>query len=275
MSGADYFSDEYAINPYMDSSLVVDNARAVAEHTAIMEALKAADVSVTKVAPPPNCQDGVYTANWGLTRGNKVVLSSLPNKRQAEEAAAKKALTDLGFTTIEAPYRFSGQGDALPCGNLVFMGSHYRTDPRMHDFVAQNLGYEVVSLQTVPEIGQTEAKINEVTGWPDGFFYDLDLALSVLTPNLIAWCPQAFTPESQARLRALDIQKIEVTPEEAVKGFACNLVSTGEVVIMSANAPLLQAAIEAHGLKTVTPTVSELAKGGGYIRCVSLTLDNA
>jgi N-dimethylarginine dimethylaminohydrolase len=44
---------------------------------------------------------------------------------------------------------------------------------------------------------------------------------------------------------------------------------------MSAHAPQLQAAIEAKGLRAITPEIQELAKGGGYIRCTTLTLDNA
>jgi N-dimethylarginine dimethylaminohydrolase len=42
---------------------------------------------------------------------------------------------------------------------------------------------------------------------------------------------------------------------------------------MSATAPELKANIEAKGLTVVTPHVSELAKGGGYIRCTTLTLN--
>lgn len=275
MSGTQYFADDFAINPYMDSSLTIDDAKAAAEHTAIRQALQDAGVAVEQVPAPPDCQDGVYTANWGLAKGSTVILSSLPNKRQAEQPYAKKVLEGLGKKVIKAPYRFSGQGDALPCNNLVFMGTTYRTDPRMHQFVAETLGYQVVSLQTVPSWDSKGAPVtNSVTGWPDSFFYDIDLALSVLRPNLIAWCPEAFMPESQTKIRRLDIQKIEVSLEEATKGFACNLVSTGETVVMSANAPLLQKAIENRGLKTVTPIVNELAKGGGYIRCVSLTLDD-
>jgi N-dimethylarginine dimethylaminohydrolase len=141
--------------------------------------------------------------------------------------------------------------------------------------VGQALGYKIVGLQTVPDLDNSgKSAINDVTGWPDGFFYDIDLAIAVLTPNLIAWCPAAFTPESQAKIRALtDIEKIEVSYEEARQGFACNLISTGETVVMSAHAPQLQKAIEARGLKTITPEVTELAKGGGYIRCTTLTLD--
>jgi N-dimethylarginine dimethylaminohydrolase len=266
MSGADYFEDTFAINALMDSSITIDKIKATQEHNDLEVTLTKAGIKVIKVSPPVDDQDGVYTANWGLTRGNKVILSSLPNKRKSEEPYAKSILESLGFRVIESPYNFSGQGDALPCGNLLFCGSHYRTDPRMHDFIADTLGYEVIGLQEV---------INSVTGWPDSFFYDIDLAIAVLRDGLIAWCPDAFLPESQEKIRSLQIDKIEVSLEEATKGFCCNLISTGETVIMSNNAPNLQRAIEEHGFKTVTPSITELCKGGGFIRCTSLTLDNS
>ncbi len=79
-------------------------------------------------------------------------------------------------------------------------------------------------------------------------------------------------PESQEKLRALPLEKIEVSLDEAMSGFACNLVSTGKTVIMGANAPKFKAAVEAAGLKTITPQINELSKGGGYIRCTTLTL---
>lgn len=275
MSGADYFTNDFAINPYMDSAEAIDVSRAMAEHAAVAAALKAAGVEVVYTAAPPDCQDGVYTANWALVRGDTAVLASLPGPRQAEQAYAKTTLESLGKTVIEAPYRFSGQGDALPCGNYLFMGSEYRTDTRMRQFVADTLGYDVIGLQTVAQLDDSgQPLINPVSGWPDSFFYDIDLALSVLREDLIAWCPEAFTPESQELLRALPIDKIEVSLEEATEGFACNLVSTGETVIMSDKAPKFRAAIEAKGLKTVHPVINELAKGGGYIRCTTLTLDN-
>ncbi len=277
MSGAEYFNDEFAINAYMDSKIAVNIERAKQEHAAIQTALESVGVDVIKVDAPENCQDGVYTANWGLCRGNKVVLSSLPNKRKNEEPYAERVLRDLGKEIIKPPYHFSGQGDALPCGNLLFIGSNYRTDPRMHEFIAEALGYEVIGLQTIPKkgwFGLGRPTTNKVTGWPDSFFYDIDLALAVLSPSLIAWCPKAFLPASRKKIQNLNIEKIEVSIEEATKGFACNLVSTGETVIMSAHAPRLKADIEAVGLKTITPEVTELGKGGGYIRCTTLTLEN-
>lgn len=273
MSGAEFFANDYAINPYMDSVEEIDTALAAAEHSQIKDAMTRAGIHVIQVRAPEGCQDGVYTANWGLCRGNKVLLSSLPAGRTNEMPYAKQVLSDIGKEVIEAPYRFSGQGDALPCGNLVFVGTSYRTDQRMHKVIAETLGYKVIGLKTLPYLAAGQPANNPITGLPDGFFYDLDLALAVLSPNLIAWCPEAFEASSQAKIRQLHIDKIEVSLDEAMKSFACNLVSTGEIVVMSARAPLLKAAIDTKGLKTITPAITELAKGGGYIRCVSLTLD--
>lgn len=277
MSGADYFDDAAAINPYMDKTAEIDRAKAQEEHELIRQALQDAGVHITQVAPPEGCQDGVYTANWGLERGGKVILSALPKVRQAETPYAKEILESLGKTVITPPVglRFSGQGDALPCGNLLFCGSTYRTDPEIYRFIEETLGFEVTGLKTVPKLDDKgNPATNPDSGWPDSYFYDIDLALAVIRPDLIAYCPDAFTPESQKILADLNIEKIEVSLEEAKKGYACNLVSTGETVVMSDEAPELQKALEERGLKTITPHVRELRKGGGYIRCTSLTLDN-
>ncbi len=285
MSGAQYFDDGQAINPFMDSSAVVDISRAVAEHTTLKNTLQNLGVRVIQVSAPPNLQDGVYTANWALVRGDKAVLASLPPSRQGEQAYARAALEKLGKTVYEVPpgLKFSGQGDALPCGNYLFCGSGYRSDKEVQPYLADKLGYEIISLQTIPQTGANGVPvINPVSGWADSYFYDLDLALAVLKfpreneRGLIAWCPDAFLPKSQEKLRNFtSVDKIEVSFAEAKDAFACNLVSTGETVVMSANAPQLKAAIEARGLKTVTLAMPELAKGGGFIRCTTLTLDNS
>lgn len=274
MSGADYFSVK-ELNPYSVASDQPSVASALAEHASVRAALEFAGVKVIKVAAPEACQDGVYTANWALVKGKKAVLANLPNARRAEEPVAKAELAKLGLELIDAPYRFSGQGDALACGNYLFCGSNYRTDARIHSFLASELDYEVIGVQTIPALDSSGQPItNQITGWPDSYFYDLDLALSILREDLIAWCPEAFTAASRAKIASLPLAKIEVSLAEAKTGFACNLVSTGETVIMSASAPEFQASIEAAGLKTITLAAPELAKGGGFIRCTSLTLDN-
>lgn len=286
LSGVDYFDDQAAINPFMDATVSIDLDKARAEHQSIVTALQQAGVKTEVVAPPVDCQDGVYTANWALIRNGVAVMANLPNARQAETPYAESVLQNLGLKTLRLPtnIRFSGQGDALPCGDWLFMGSGYRSDQAAHQLVAEALGYQPISLQTVPLLNQAgQPVINAYSGWADSFFYDLDLALSILKlpdnttgePGLIAWCPEAFMPQSRDLIRSLTfVDKIEVSLDEAKNAYACNLVSTGETVVMSAHAPNLKAAIEAQGLKTITPEISELAKGGGYIRCTSVAIDN-
>lgn len=283
MSNANYFSVEAAINPYYHQGEAMDVNGAIKEHSTIRDLLIEAGVEVTQVPAPKDSQDGVYTANWALVRGNKAVLSRLPDVRQAEEAHAEKILTDMGIEAIHVPngLRFSGQGDALPYGNYLFCGQGYRADVEAQIFAAEQLGYERIQLQTIPEMDiNGQPVVNKVSGWPDSFFYDIDLTLAVIRPpqegkkGLIAYCKEAFTPESQQILEEFDdAEKILISLEEATEAFACNLISTGETVIMSDKAPRLKSDLEAHGLKIVTPHITELIKGGGYIRCTTLSFN--
>ena len=282
MSDCLNFGNYNKINPYYHDESI-DQTKASAEHQTIKSLFESAGCQVVQTTSPSGSQDGVYTANWALVRGDKAVLSRLPNARKSEEPHAKQVLESLGKQVFEVPdgLKFSGQGDALPCGDLLFCGSNYRSDVQAQEFAASTLGFQRIQLQTIPQLDDSGAPIiNPVSGWVDSFFYDIDLALSIIKQpstgqkGLIAYCPEAFTAESQQVLANLDdVEKIIVDITEAKEGFACNLVSTGEDVIMSARAPKLAQSLESHGLTVHTPEVRELAKGGGYIRCISLALD--
>lgn len=282
MSDAQHFTAEQAINPYYFDS-ETNQTLAQAEHDSIREALESAGVVVVNTPSPIGSQDGVYTANWALVRGDKAVLARLPNVRKTEEKYAQKVLEDLGKEVILVPdgLKFSGQGDALACGDYLFCGRNYRSDEAAQEFAAKILGFTRIQLETVPQLTSSgEPAVNAISGWPDSMFYDIDLALAIIRPPvdgrkaLIAYCRDAFTPESQLVLDSLvDVEKIEISLVEATSAFAGNLVSTGKTVVMSAEAPELQAALESRGLTVLTPSIHELAKGGGYIRCTTLTLD--
>ena len=281
MSDARSFSNELQINPYYHNESV-DIDAAVREHTHLRVTIEQADITVEQVSAPTDSQDGVYTANWALIRGNKAIMARLPDARKAEEAHAQLALHSMGLETIQVPedWRFSGQGDALPCGRYLFCGQGYRSDVRAQAFAAEELGYERIQLQTKPLLDEHGTpKINEASGWEDSFYYDIDLAMAIIRPpstdnkGIIAFCQEAFTDESVQTILSLsdEFEFIFVSEEEATTAFACNLVSTGETVIMSAHAPELKGKLEEYGLRILTPKVVELAKGGGFIRCQTLT----
>jgi N-dimethylarginine dimethylaminohydrolase len=280
MSDASQFAST-GLNPLSSTTDSVDSERANLDHQLIRDAFTLAGIEIRQVDAPPASPDGVYSANWGLCIGDTVVFSKLPNERASEEPyvhnlfSVDPELVATYTRQIVPPYLFSGQGDALVCGNYLFCGQGYRTDPRMHPYLAELFPtLNIISLQTIPALDEAGIpKINPITGLAESFFYDLDLALSVISPDTIAWCPEAFLPASQEIIRGItDLTKIEVSYDEAVNRFASNLVSTGNTVVMSSGAPKLQRALEALGLTTITPDIRELTKGGGFIRCVSLTI---
>ena len=282
MSDAHNFDIDRAINPYYIAS-EVNAQRAQREHQQLQELLIGAGINVVQVSSPLGCQDGIYTANWALVHGDKAVIANLPSARKNEEIYAEKILSDLGKEIIRIPknFKFSGQGDALACGDLLFCGSGYRSDEEAQKIAAEALGYQRIQLKTVPLLDQNyKPVVNASTGWNDSYFYDIDLALAIIRiptdkrRGLIAYCKEAFTPESQNKIENIkDLDKILVNIEEAKNGFATNLISTGETVIMSANAPLLTKELKHHGLHVHTIALNEISKGGGFIRCVALTLD--
>jgi N-dimethylarginine dimethylaminohydrolase len=54
-----------------------------------------------------------------------------------------------------------------------------------------------------------------------------------------------------------------------------NLISDATTVTMTSGAPRLAADLRERGLHVVELATTELAKGGGGIRCTALTLDTA
>lgn len=285
VSDARHFDNRARINPYYHKE-PVDLAVAQTEHDQVVALFEQADIKIVRVPSPEDSQDGVYTANWALVHNNQAIIARLPGPRKSEESYACDVLEHLGYkvTLLDEHEHFSGQGDALCCGDMLFCGSTYRSSVSAQQRAAEILGLRRIQLQTIPQIDNAGRPVtNAASGWPDSLYYDLDLALAIIRepssslPAMIAYCPEAFTLESQEILEQLEnVEKIIVSEREAREAFACNLVSTGTTVIMSGDAPLLRHELERHGLTVLCPPhITELVKGGGFIRCISLAINKA
>ena len=240
----------------MDQADQPDPAAAALEHEAILAAHRRAGRKLEYLPSAPGCPDMVYTANAAVVRGDVAVLGNLPAQRRAESLHHHTWLIDAGFIVIDTPYAFSGQGDALPWGDVLLAGFGQRTDRRVHAVLRDHLDYEIVPLRTV-----------------DARWYDLDLAVAVIDENTLAYCPEALDRPSRGRLHALGCDLITVEAAEALR-FALNLVSDGRTVTMTDGAPRLAASLRERGLAVDEVVTTQLRKGGGGVRCTSLTLDN-
>jgi N-dimethylarginine dimethylaminohydrolase len=257
VSDANNFSVEFEINPYMHKVDQPDWDLAEVEHEAIVAAHVDAGRTIEYVPTVSGCPDMIYTANAALVRGGQALIANLPPERDPELPHFRRWFLEHGYDVIDAPYRFSGQGDALAFGSRLFAGSGWRTDVAMHPMIADALDYDVISLHTISD------------RW-----YDLDLAIAVITPETIAWCPRAFDLRSRRTIRELPgVELIEVGLDEA-ELFALNLVSDTVTVTMTTGAPRLAQTLRDRGYRVVELPTEQLKKGGGGIRCTALALDN-
>jgi N-dimethylarginine dimethylaminohydrolase len=257
MCRPDYFEIAYSINPWMDTHHQPDALILEREYDALIEAHEATGRKIHFLDPVAGLPDMTYTANQALVRGKKAVLGNLPPQRAPETGHTRRWLEANGFEVVDCPYRFSGQGDAVPTGTgAVIKGREWRSDPRSDDFVRDFLGYEVIPIHTVSD------------RW-----YDDDLVVGAIRPGLIAVCLDALDSDSQARLKdRSDLELIPVSLKEA-EHYALNLVSDGTTVMLAEGTPNLASELQRRGLQVVTRNISQLKLGGGGIRCTTLALD--
>lgn len=282
MSDAENFS-VVELNPYSNEHYQPNVEKAQTEHAMVRRALIDAGVRVIDVSSIKGCQDSIYVANWGFVCGDTAIAAKLPHGRTGEMAYSQVVFREvLGKQVVVPPMqRYSGQGDTLICGDRLFMGYGYRSNKGMQQIVKKTLRdthqFEVVPVQSLPMLDTATGQPvkNKVSGWQDSYFYDADLFIGIVDEDTIAWCPDAMTDDSRERVAAIaDLHKIEVSYAEAIGSYACNFISTGSTIITASGAPQLKHDLEQRGKTVVDLDLTEINKGGGSARCITLTVDN-
>ena len=250
-----FFGVEYRINPWMDPTRPVDRRRAEREWQRVVEVYRAAGHEVVTVDAAPGLPDMVFSANAGIVSGDRVLRTRFRHhERAGEEAAYDAAFRALGFRdVVPATYVNEGEGDYLRA-RVVLGGSGFRTDPRSHDEVAEFLGVPVVALELVDER-----------------FYHLDTALAVLTDDLVAYWPGAFSRQSVRVIEDTFAGAIVATEADAV-AFGLNAWSDGRTVVIADGALGLIAALRDRGFEPAPVDTSELQRAGGSVKCCTLEL---
>ncbi|MCV7281874.1 N-dimethylarginine dimethylaminohydrolase [Mycolicibacterium flavescens] len=253
MTPPTFFTVEYAINPWMDPTTVVDTALALAQWETLRRTYTDLGHTVDVIDPVPGLPDMVYAANGGLIVGDTAVVARFAYPQRAAEAHAYAAwMTARGLRPVETRHVNEGQGDLLVVGATVLAGYGFRTDRRAHDEIAARLDCPIVSLELV-----------------DPRFYHLDTALAVLDDTTIAYYPPAFSDASRTTLSTLFPDAIEVASADAYV-LGLNAVSDGYHVVLPAAATGFAEQLRAGGFRPVGVDLSELLKGGGSVKCCTL-----
>jgi hypothetical protein len=116
MCPPEYFNVAYIINPWMHGNLrKIDNAVAKQQWRALYDTLTD-HATVRLVLPQPGSPDMVFTANAGLVRGKRFIVSRFRYpERQYEEPYFADWFMDRGYDVSLMPrdVPFEGAGDAL------------------------------------------------------------------------------------------------------------------------------------------------------------------
>ena len=255
MCPPEHFTVEYAINPWMDTTVPVDAGLAVKQWEILRYTLTDLGHVVHVLEAQPGLPDQVYAANGAFSIDGTVYGARFKHPQRAAEAAVHER-----FYRSQAGWRFTspahvneGEGDFayLPAayGGLILAGHGFRTEPAAHAEAQEVLGRPVISLRLV-----------------DPAFYHLDTALAALDDRTVAYYPDAFSPGSQAVLARLFPDAVIADRADA-EAFGLNLVSDGLHVILNTEATAMACKVRAAGYRPVPVELSELKRGGGSVKC--------
>ena len=257
MSRPEHFRVDYAINPWMDPTAPVDAVLALEQWEALRAAIAGAGASVELIPGLPGHPDMVYAMNFGLVDGARVLLTSFRHHQRVAEADAAAAWFEANGVAV---HRLAGgdafeAGDAFVLGDALVVAYGPRTDLSAHREIAAILGVRVAPVGIVhPSL------------------YHLDLSLCPLDDRRALVAPSAWDAAGAAVVRALVPEPLVLSEEEAFS-FCANSIVVGNTVIMPACPERIRRRLEAWGFQVVIVDVSELHRGGGSIRCMTLPLD--
>jgi dimethylargininase len=113
-----------------DSEIVPEFDRVVAEHTAYVEALRSAGLSIEVLPPLEEFPDSVFVEDPALVFSGGAVLLRPGTPTRAGESEPMRAVLQRRFhTVLELPGGlYADGGDVLPMANAVFIGLSRRTN---------------------------------------------------------------------------------------------------------------------------------------------------
>lgn len=250
-----YFTVRYQINPWMEPQRYTDTDLAIRQWQDLHDVYVALGHTVHLIDPLPDYPDMVYSANGATVIAGTAYSAKFRYLQRVGEAPAYLArLTELGYTPKEATHINEGEGDMLLTARGILAGHGFRTGVAAHSELQETTGIPVTSLKLV-----------------NPYYYHLDTALAVLTDDLIAYYPAAFSPASQQVLTQIFPEAITVSDDDAhVLGL--NSVSDGYNVVIASQAHGFADQVRAVGLNPIPVNTSEVLKGGGGAKCCTLIL---
>lgn len=256
-----YYDINYEINPWMNKKIKANHLKAMSQWEQLVKTIQSVGAEVVLVEPQKGWPDMVFTANAGLVKNKKILLSDFRySERQGEKHFFAQWFIKAGYDLIETVpetknHYFEGEGDALFSPlfsrDRLFVGFGFRSDKAFY--------------ANVKPLGILDLIYCELV---DPYFYHLDTCFCPLNNNSGIWWRNAFTPDSQKQM--LDVLDLINVPEDEAKHFACNAVVIGNTVIIPSDCPKTKMILTNLGYTVLDCEMSEFIKAGGACKCLTL-----
>jgi len=229
----------------------IDLHTARKQHRGYVDALKQLGCEVLELPSEADLPDSVFVEDTAFILPHAAVITRPgADSRKPETESIIQALSpNIKLLYIHEPATLDG-GDVLVAGKKIFVGKSTRSNQNAIDQLTELLGkdgYTVTAVQlhdclhlksAVTRIDDNTLLINK--NWVDTKHFE-------------------------------DFELIEVDSSEP---YAANCLPIGDSIIFPTAFPRTDAKLRAHGYKTITVEVDELAKAEGAVTCCSLILDN-
>ena len=234
---------------YLDKQ-PIDVDRAVEQHRAYLDALRALDVDVVELPRLPQHPDAVFVEDMAIVLPEVAVLLRPGAESRLGEVESVGETVRRYRTTVrmEAPATLDG-GDVLVLGHRILVGITTRSTLRGLDALAALLrpfGYSVEPVR--------------VTG-----VLHLKSAATAVDDQTLVVNPRGVD------LSHLGLELLEVPPEEPQ---GANVVRVGSHLLADASAPRTRELLDAHGAEVIGLEVDEFAKAEGAISCKGLIFES-
>jgi N-dimethylarginine dimethylaminohydrolase len=254
-----YFEVCYVINPWMKGNLGKVNKELARQQWQSLHDILAKLASVSLIEPVAGLPDMVFTANAGLVRKKKIIVSSFRHaERQPEAKLFEKFFSSHGYIVqhLQKETIFEGAGDALfDTQGRLWVGSGIRSEPRAMDEIIAVLDVEACGLELI-----------------DPHWYHLDTAFCPLPQGQVIAYEKAFSRKSVAVLNDAFGANIIWVSEPDAKNFACNAISIDQRIIMHRASAELKFALAQRGFEVIETDMSEFIKAGGACKCLVLEI---
>lgn len=230
-------SASYANCIRSDASTRIDPARALDQHAAYVDALRACGLDVVALPPEPDMPDACFVEDAVVMIGSIAVIARpRPESRRRETASVEKMFDDV--RRIERG--FLDGGDVMIAGDRAFVGLSDRTD----------------------ETGATElSKLIDVRTVPVNLLH-LKTGVTPIGPRALVQIAGAYPRGTFEGFEIVEVDEPRGGNVLAIDGHA----------IVSAAAPRTAEALRHRGLIVHVVDLGEFHKGDGAVTCLSVIL---